>query len=74
MYLNVDAVPMQCLQCDSRWIQYVVKQDSVHMKDDSVILQSLQYTCSATSSGCSDPSVVAVPPAVYLNVDAMLMH
>ena len=74
MSLNVDAVPMQCLQCDSRWMQYVVKQDSVPMKDDAVIMQSLQCTCSATSSGCSVPAVVAVHPAVSLNVDVVNMQ
>ena len=71
MSLNVNAVPMQCLQCDPRWMQYVVKWDSVPMEDDAVILQSLQCTCSATSSGCSVPAVVAVPPALFLNVDAV---
>ena len=41
------------------------------MKDDAVILQSLQCTCSASSSGSSVPAVVAVPPASSLNVDAV---
>ena len=72
--LNVDAVPMQCMQCPTRLMQYFVKQDSVSMKDDAVTLQSLQCTCSATSSGCSVPAVVAVPPALSLNVDAVPMH
>ena len=30
--------------------------------------------CSAHEVGCSDPAVVAVPPAVYLNVDAVVMQ
>ena len=74
MSLNVDDVPMQCLQCDSRCMQYVVKQDSVPMKDDAVILQSLQCTCSATSSGCSVPALVAGHPALCWNVDAGVMQ
>ena len=74
VYLNVDAVLMQWMQCPSRWMPYDVLEDSVIMKEDAVILQSLQCTCSATSSGCSVPAVVAVHPAVSLNVDAVNMQ
>ena len=72
--LNVDAVLMQRTLCPSRWIKYDVKQDSVSMKDNAVILQSLQCTCSATSSGGSVPAEVAVQPVVSLNVDAVNMQ
>ena len=71
--MNGDAVPMQCLQWDTRCMPYVVMEDSVPMKDDTVILQSLQCTGRATSSGCRVPAGFAVPPAVYLNVDAVPM-
>ena len=30
--------------------------------------------CSAHEGGCSDSAMVAVPPAVSLNVDAVLKH
>ena len=39
---NVDAVLMQWMQCPSMWLAYVVMEDLVIMKEDSVILQSLQ--------------------------------
>ena len=37
--LNVHAVPMQCMQCPTRWRQYVVTEDAVPRKVDAVILQ-----------------------------------
>ena len=37
--LNVDAVPMQCMQCPTRWMQYVVTEDAVPTKVDAVSLQ-----------------------------------
>ena len=40
--LNVDAVPMQWMQCPTRQMQYVVTEDAVPMKVDEVILQLLQ--------------------------------
>ena len=36
---NVDAVVMQWMQCPTRWMQYVVMEDAVHMNVDAVILQ-----------------------------------
>ena len=41
IYLNVDAVLMQWMQCPSIWMPYDVLEDSVIMKEDAVILQSL---------------------------------
>ena len=69
--LNVDAVPMQCMQCPTRWMQYVVTEDAVPTKVDAM---RLQCTCSATSAGCSVAAVVAEPTAVSLNVDAVPMQ
>ncbi len=40
--MNVDAVPIQWMQCPTRWMQYVVMEDAVPMKVDAVILQWLQ--------------------------------
>ena len=58
--LNVDAVPMQWLQCHRRWIQYVVMDDAVPTKVDAVSLQLLQWASSAASADCIVPAVVAV--------------
>ena len=41
VYLNLVAGVMQC---PSRWMPYVVMEDSVIMKEDAVTLQSLQCT------------------------------
>ena len=60
-YLNVDAVDWQWMQCPRRWMTYVVMEDSVIMKEDAVILQSLQCTSSVSTAGCSVPADVAVP-------------
>ena len=66
---------MQCLmhfmQCPTGWMSYVVLEDSVIMKEDAVILQSMQCTCSANSAGSSVPAVVAEHRSVSLNVDAV---
>ena len=74
VYLNVDSVVIQWMQCPSGWMSYVVMEDSVIMKEDAVILQSLQCNRGATSDGCSVPEVVSVHPAVSLNVDAVNMQ
>ena len=37
--LNVDAEPMQGMQCPTRWMQYVVTEDEVPTKEDAVSLQ-----------------------------------
>ena len=37
--LNVDAMPMQWLQCNTRWMLYVVMEDAVLWKVDAVRLQ-----------------------------------
>ena len=71
---NLDAVPRHCMQCPTMYMQYIVMEDAVSMKDNAVILQSLQGPCSATSAGCSVPSVVAMPPALSWNVYAVLMQ
>ena len=34
--LNVDAVPMHWLQCDRRWMQFVVTEDALLTKVDAV--------------------------------------
>ena len=39
-----------------------------------MILQSLQCTGCATSAGCSVPAVLAVPPTLSSNVDAVVMQ
>ena len=44
------------------------------MKDDAVIMQAWQCTCSATSRGCSVSAVVAVPPTLSGNVNAVVMQ
>ena len=51
VYLNVDALLTQWMQCPSLWMTYDMLEDSVIRKDDAVILQSLQCACSATSAG-----------------------
>ena len=40
--LNVDAVPMQCMQCSTWWMRYAGMEDAVPMKVDAVNLQWLQ--------------------------------
>ena len=72
--LNLDAVHMQWIQCATRWRQSVITDDAVPMKVDAVMLQGLQCAHSATSAGCSVSAVVAVPPALSLNVDALPMQ
>ena len=42
VFLNVDAVLMQWMQCLSRLMHYDVLEYSVIMKEDAVMLQSLQ--------------------------------
>ena len=42
VYLNLDAVLMQWMQCPSRWMPYDVLEDAVIMKEDAVIQQSWQ--------------------------------
>ena len=37
--LNVDAVPMQCMQCPTRWMQHVVREDAVTTNVEAVSLQ-----------------------------------
>ena len=37
--LNVEAVPMQWIQCRTRWMLYVVMEDAVPMTVDAVKLQ-----------------------------------
>ena len=37
--LNVDAVPMQCMQCPKRWMWYAVTEDAVPLQLDPVLLQ-----------------------------------
>ena len=39
VFLNVDAVPRQWMQCHTSWMQYVVSEDAVPMKVDAVILK-----------------------------------
>ena len=55
-------------------VPYVEMEDSVIMKEDAGILQSLKCPCSATSAGCSVPAVVAVPRSVSLNAAALPMQ
>ena len=35
---NLDAVPMQWMQCPTRWMSYVVLEDAVPTKVDAVSL------------------------------------
>ena len=35
--LSVDAVPMQWMQCPTRFMKYVVTEDAVPMKEDAVM-------------------------------------
>ena len=72
--LKLDSVHMQWMQCPSRWMPYVVMEDSVIMKEGSVVLHSLQCTCSATSAGCDVSTVVTVPRSLSLNVDTVPMQ
>ena len=37
--LNEDAVPMQWMHCPTRWMQYVVTEDAVPMKEDAAMQQ-----------------------------------
>ena len=42
--LNLYSVPMQWMQCPTRWMEYVVMDKAVHLKVDAVILQWLRCT------------------------------
>ena len=55
-------------------MKYVVMEDAVTTKVDAVRLKGLQFACSAHSVDCSFSAVVAVPPAVSMNVDAVPMQ
>ena len=46
---NVDAVPMQWMQCPTMWMQYVLMEDAGPMNVDAVSLQCLQ--CPPHCSG-----------------------
>ena len=37
--LNENAVPLQWIQCPTRWMHYVMTDDALPMKEDAVILQ-----------------------------------
>ena len=37
--LNLEAVPMQCMPCHTRWMQHVVTEDAVPRMLDAVILR-----------------------------------
>ena len=39
VYLSLDAVPMQWMQCPTRGVQYVVTDDAVPMKVGAELLQ-----------------------------------
>ena len=39
VFLNVDAVPMQWLQCQRTWLLYEVTEDAMHPKVDTTSLQ-----------------------------------
>ena len=67
------SVSRQWMQCPTRWMQYVVTKDAVPMKEDAVMQRSFHCTCSNTSALCIVSSRVAVPRALSLNVDAVLM-
>ena len=49
-------------------------ENAVPMNVDAVILQWLQFACSATSAGCSVHAVAALQPAPFLNLDAVFMQ
>ena len=36
VYLNVDAVLMQWMQCPKLWMSYVLMEDAVHTNEDAV--------------------------------------
>ena len=59
---KADAMPMQWMQCPTRWMQYVVTEDAVPMKLDAVYLQWLGGHCSVPECGlqqrCSRCSVL----------------
>ena len=40
--LNENAVPLQWIQCPTRWMQYVMTDDALPMKVDAVIMQWLK--------------------------------
>ena len=71
---------MQWVQCPTRWMHYVMSDDAVPMKVDERILQWLQCPLQFLRmwmqwlcTGCSEPAVVAVPTALSLNFDAVLL-
>ena len=37
--MNVDAVPMLCMLCPTRWMQCVLTEDAVPMNVDAVLMQ-----------------------------------
>ena len=55
-------------------MSYIVMEDAVPTEVDAVSLFSMQYTCSATSDGCSVPAVVSVHTTLFENVDAVPGH
>ena len=69
--LHMNSVPMQWRQCHRRWMQYIVTEDAVLTKVDEACCD---LGCSAHEGGCSDPAMMAVPHAVSMNWDAVLMQ
>ena len=72
--LNVDEMPMQWMHCPTRWMQYIVREDAVPMKEDAVMQRLFYGSCSATSGVCSVSAVGAMPPEMSGNVDALPMQ
>ena len=59
-------MPMRWMQCPTRWMQYVVTNDTVLTKVDAACCDIGR---SDQEGGCSDPAMVAVPHAVSLSVN-----
>ena len=79
--LKVEAVPMQWMQCPCTGCiaacivrEFGCSAQAMDAEPHKVDAICCDRGCSAHEGGCSDHAVVAVSPAVYLNVDAVLMQ
>ena len=72
--MMVDAVMLQWLQCPLQFPECGCSAHAVVAVSHKVDVVCCDGRCSAHEGGCSEPEVVAVPPEVYLKVDAVVMQ
>ena len=57
--LNLDAVPMQCMQCPTMWMQHVVTEDALPLQLDACYCSGCSALFCVPECGCSAHAVDA---------------